>query len=166
MNVTFSCSHCQRATREQCAPDQQHVTCRHCDQDQPIRRSALVHDDEQSQSCLSGCLVCHSDELFIRKDFSQRLGLLIIISGFVASSIAWYFYLTNLSYGILLATALVDVLLYQLVGNLLQCYRCHSEYRGISMITGQEGFDLVIHERYRQQEARLQQAASREQGDI
>ena len=166
MNVTYACKDCHGTTREPCGRDQDQLTCRHCGQSQPIRRSMLVHQDQQPSSTLSGCLICPSDDLFIRKDFSQRIGLLIIISGFVGSSIAWYFYLTNLSFGILLATALIDVVLYQLVGNLLQCYRCHSEYRGISMTAGQQGFDLVIHERYRQQEARLQQAASREQGDI
>ena len=165
MNVTFACGHCDRTTRQSCEPGQQQLTCIHCQQDHPIQPSAMTEEEGGSRSILTGCLVCPGDELFIRKDFSQRLGLLIIVVGFIASSIAWYYHRPYLTYGILLASALADLLLYHLVGNLLECYRCHSEYRGVAFGPDQQGFDLVIHERFRQQEARLSQTASREQGD-
>ena len=165
MNVTFSCGHCGKTARQTCDSGQEHLTCFHCQQRQPIQPLPLAAAQGDPKSILTCCPVCSSEELFIRKNFSQRLGLLIIVTGFIASSIAWYYYRPYLSYGILLASALVDLLLYQLVGNLLQCYRCHSEYRGVGFGPDQQGFDLVIHERYRQQEARLAQTASPKQGD-
>lgn len=165
MNVTFSCGHCGKATRQTCESGQDHITCLHCQHQQPIQPLSLAAADGDPKNILASCPICFSEELFIRKNFSQRLGLLIIVIGFIASSIAWYYYQPYLSYGILLASALVDLLLYQLVGNLLQCYRCHSEYRGVEFGPDQRGFDLVIHERHRQQEARLVQTASPKQGD-
>ena len=163
MDVTFACSSCDKATRQQWVADQQQLSCRHCGHLQRLRPSVISAPGKLNEG-LSSCLICSSDELFIRKDFSQRLGLLIIITGIVASSITWYFYLAYWSYGILLASALIDLVLYHVVGNLLQCYHCHSEYRGYLVSSDQEGFDLVIHERHRQQEARLKQATSVEHG--
>ncbi|MDP7206579.1 MAG: hypothetical protein QGH11_13470 [Pirellulaceae bacterium] len=167
MNVTFSCGQCGKATRQTCESGQEHVTCLYCQHQQPIQPLSLTTANGDSKNILACCPICSgpSEELFIRKNFSQRLGLLIIVIGFIASSIAWYYYQPYLSYGILLASALVDLLLYQMVGNLLQCYRCHSEYRGVGFGPDQQGFDLVIHERHRQQEARLAQTASPKQGD-
>ncbi len=104
------------------------------------------------------CAVCPSKELFVRKDFPQRLGVSIVILGFVASSIAYSYHLVILSFAILFASALIDVILYFVMGNLLECYRCHAQYRGLSNLTSEHAFDLEIHERYRQEAARLQQS--------
>lgn len=116
--------------------------------------------DAFEQGKLARCIVCPSHELFIRKDFPQRLGVTIVILGFVASSIAWYFYQIVLTFAILFATALCDVLLYVLVGGVLVCYRCHAHYRGVSPSGEHAGFELETHERYRQQAARLAQKRS------
>ncbi len=64
------------------------------------------------------------------------------------------------TYAILFVMALIDVLLYVLVGNLLQCYRCQAQYRGVAGLEGRERFHLETHERHRQQVARLKQTAS------
>ena len=109
MNVTFSCGHCGKTTRQTCESGQEQLTCFHCQQRQPLSLAAVKGDPE---SILTSWPVCSSEDLFIRKNFSQRLGLLIILIGFIASSIAWYYYRPYLSYGILLASALVDLLLY------------------------------------------------------
>ncbi|MFT7642838.1 MAG: hypothetical protein ACI9G1_004597 [Pirellulaceae bacterium] len=103
---------------------------------------------------ICNCLVCHGNELFIRKNFSQKLGVSIIAVGFIASSIAYYHYLIYWSFGILLASALVDLLLYTFVGNMLECYRCHTEYRNVPGLEKHEAFSLETHERFRQQAAR------------
>ncbi len=55
----------------------------------------------------------------MRKDFPQRLGVAIVVTGFIASSIAWSQYMTLLTFGILFATALIDVVLYLIVGEAL-----------------------------------------------
>lgn len=120
--------------------------------------NSLEPDSTPNKSKLNRCLICGNNELFIRKDFSQRLGLLIIFIGFTASSIAWFNYWTYTTYLILFGTALLDLVLYSLVGNLLQCYRCHSQSRGLATENHQY-FDLEVHERHRQQSARLAELA-------
>ena len=60
-----------------------------------------------------------------------------------------------LTFVILAASALIDVLLYQIVGNALVCYRCEAHYRFLPGLEQYAPFDLEIHERYRQEAARL-----------
>ena len=165
MNVTFACIQCGGTTRLVYSHELTQLTCQHCEQTHPISAAAAQKSAASEHDGLDRCLVCPSDDLFIRKDFSQRLGITIITIGFIASSIAWYYYYTILSYGILFASALLDITLFFVVGNLLECYRCHTQFRGFQAGEDQAGFDLVIHERERQFEARLQQAASARQGD-
>jgi hypothetical protein len=101
------------------------------------------------------CLVCPSRDLFARKDFPQRLGVSLVIFGFVASSIAWWNYQVLWTFAILFGTALVDLVLYIVMGQSLTCYRCGAQYRGFEEIEWHGGFDLETHERYRQMAARM-----------
>jgi hypothetical protein len=108
-----------------------------------------------TEAGLRRCLVCGSEDLFVRKDFPQQLGVGIVVAGFIASSIAWSQYMTLLTFGILFATALIDVVLYLIVGEALVCYRCQAQYRMAPGIEQHSAFNLETHERYRQQAARL-----------
>jgi hypothetical protein len=127
------------------------LTCEHCDF--AVRSGPEAWKDGQLQQCLA----CPGKDLFVRKDFSQRLGLGIVITGFGLSCVTWYFHWIILTYAILFLTAAVDVLLYVLVGDLLECYNCHAIYRGDVTNKEYAAFDLEIHERYRQQHARCEQ---------
>jgi len=91
----------------------------------------------------------------VRKDFPQRLGVGIVVLGFAASCVTWYYHHILLTFGILFATALVDLLLYVLMGNVLECYRCHAQYRGVEGLEDHPPFSLEVHEKHRQQAARL-----------
>ncbi len=106
---------------------------------------------------MSRCLVCPSTDLFVRKDFPQRLGVGIVIVGIVGSSIAWGYTYTIATFAILFATALIDVVLYLVVPDALMCYRCGAMYRGVDGMEGHGAFNLETHERYRQQAARMAQ---------
>ena len=154
MNVTFICPQCERTTRSEIEPESSLLACSCCQHQQAMATNSLEVDSAANRSTLNRCLICGNNELFIRKDFSQRLGLLIIFVGFTVSSIAWYKHWIYTTYLILFGTALLDLVLYSLVGNLLQCYRCHSQSRGLATENHQP-FDLEVHERHRQQAARL-----------
>ncbi len=154
MNVTYLCPQCEQATRCELSLETSAVTCHACQHQPPVAGQALQAGTEPGQAQLQHCLICGNEELFIRKDFSQRLGMLIIIIGFTASSIAWYHYWTYTSYLILFCSALLDLVLYSIVGNLLRCYRCNSEFRGLHS-ENHSYFNLEVHERHRQQTARL-----------
>jgi hypothetical protein len=104
---------------------------------------------------LRRCLVCPGTDLFVRKDFPQKLGVGIVALGFAASCVAWNFHWIYTTFGILFATAAVDVVLYALVGNALICYRCGAHYRHVAGLETHAPFSLETHERYRQQAARL-----------
>jgi hypothetical protein len=110
---------------------------------------------------LSSCLICGGQELFIRKDFPQRLGVTIVILGFAASCVAWYFQWIITTFGILFGTAFVDVALYAVMGNVLECYRCHAQYRRIPRLDEHDAFNLETYERHRQLAARLEQQANK-----
>jgi len=153
MNVTFRCPHCDNigsADFDQAATE---IACPHCQAKWPVPPGAMAG------GTLAQCIVCPSTELFVRKDFSQSLGVAIVVAGVVVSSIFWYLRMPLWTYGVLFATALIDVVLYVTVGNLLQCYRCQAQYRGVPGLENHEPFDLETHEKHRQQRIRLEQSA-------
>jgi hypothetical protein len=82
-----------------------------------------------------------------------------VVAGVVVSSAFWAYHMPYWTYGVLFTTALLDVVLYLLVGNVLQCYRCHAQYREVPGLELHGGFDLETHEKYRQQRLRLAEQA-------
>ena len=64
---------------------------------------------------------------------------------------------------ILMVTALIDVVLFLFVGEILECYRCHAQYEGVAGLEDHTGFDLEVHEKHRQQLARLSMSAQETQ---
>ena len=148
MNITFACPDCDHTSRIPLEPESA-VACPECDWKQTT--SANV----PSEDTLDECLVCGCKELFIRKNFSQRIGVFVVVLAATASAVAWYYYMWYTAYGILFAAALLDLYLYFTVGNLLQCYRCSTEYRGLPHLDDHEAFSLETHEKYRQQAIRL-----------
>jgi hypothetical protein len=72
----------------------------------------------------------------------------IVGVGIVASL---YFFARNqpvLAMASLAATAVVDFLVYFLVGEVTVCYACHAVYRGFGRNTEHEPFDLKKLEKY------------------
>jgi len=149
MNVTYHCPGCGRAARESVSAESRALDCPHCHQQVAIPSDAI--DGRR----INRCLVCPSRDLYARKDFPQRLGVALVAFGFIGSSIAWANYHVLLTFAILFGTALVDLLLYIVMGESLTCYRCGAQYRGFEEIELHGGFDLETHERYRQMAARM-----------
>jgi hypothetical protein len=152
MNVSFTCPTCEGSARAPVTSDSAAIRCPRCNQEITVPPEAI------RGTRISRCLVCPSTELYARKDFPQRLGVALVVTGFVASSIAWANYQVLLTFAILFFTALVDLVLYVVMGESLTCYRCHTQYRGFEDIELHGGFDLETHERYRQMAARLKQS--------
>lgn len=151
ITLTYLCPKCDKATRgvvERGAP----MICMHCGRPQPLKESAWDGDR------VTECVICPSQELYVRKDFSQRLGIGLIVTGFVLSSIAHFLHYGVWAIGILLGFAAIDALLYYVTGNALHCYRCHCELRGLPGLDEHDPFDLEVHEKHRQQKIRLRQA--------
>jgi hypothetical protein len=151
MNVTFSCPVCHNGARVDVLPGDATFECPACSQ------VITVPADGFDGDRLRRCLVCPSTDLFVRKDFPQRLGVTIVVLGIVASSVAWGFALPIATFGILFATAAIDVVLYLVVSDALMCYRCGAQYRHGQGVSEHGAFNLETHERYRQQAARMGQ---------
>lgn len=149
MRLSFSCPRCEQTSETEASTEGHPVVCGHCGLELAPPADAW-RDGE-----LVRCLVCPSTELFVRKDFPQRLGVAIVVLGFAASCVTWYLYWTTATFAVLFATALADLVLFLIVSDSLACYRCGAQYRQLPTLEHHERFDLETHERYRQQAARV-----------
>ena len=104
----------------------------------------------ESPQPLTACPHCNCRDLFIRKDFPQKLGMAIVVIAallfLILSASRTRFYLGTL---ILLAAALIDAILYFFVPKITVCYRCRAEFRDVPLNPDHTGFDLATAERYR-----------------
>jgi len=147
--ISYICSQCQSTVSLEFDATTLELACPHCQQ------QIAIGDDRISGKRIKQCLVCPSTDLYVRKDFPQRLGVMLVGIGIIGSSIAWYHMHIIATFAILFATALADVLLYFFVGDALMCYRCDALYRGAEEMDSHGSFNLETHEKYRQQAARM-----------
>jgi hypothetical protein len=152
VQISYTCSHCDQSVTAALSESTRELPCPNCGAVLQTPPDAISGDRVQR------CVVCPSEELYARKDFPQQLGVGIVIAGVVLSTIAWYFRQIYLTYGIFFATALLDFVLWLVMGNVLQCYRCQAQYRGVAGLDQHGGFDLETHEKHRQQLVRLAEA--------
>lgn len=119
------------------------MKCPRCDTVHPMHISETVRKGEM----VDQCAVCGGRELFIRKDFPQRLGLAVVVL-FGAASI--YLFTINVVYAwiVLAAAVLLDLLIYLVIGRVTTCYACRAEYRKCALNPAHEGFDLATSEKY------------------
>jgi hypothetical protein len=98
---------------------------------------------------ITTCPQCGCRDLFIRKNFPQKLGLALVLvaAGAFVILAAWRqtFWIGAM---VLCVAALVDAALYVLVGKLTVCYRCRSEFAG-PIHPEHHGFELATAEKYR-----------------
>jgi hypothetical protein len=105
---------------------------------------------------LHACAVCGNAELYKKKGFPHWLGLMILALAALGFLAFHYYRLQWWAWGVLIGSALIDGILYLAVKDVVVCYRCGAEHRGVGR-SGNQPFELTIHERYRQQRLRLEQ---------
>src|SRR5437870_2607244 len=149
MLVSFNCLGCRNPARSEINSGSDGVHCHACGW------TRACSADEIYDGRPSRCLVCGCDDLWRQKDFPQGLGLFLVALGAVLSTIAWANYMPRIALGVLLAFALVDLLLYALMKDVLVCYRCGARYRHTVLDADYPRFNLETAERYRQEAARL-----------
>src|SRR5437588_13126491 len=101
-----------------------------------------------SRDLLNECPNCGCRDLFIRKDFPQKIGLsLVIIAALEFLILAAR--RQNFAWGIvvLLGAAVIDAILYAIVPRITVCYRCRSEFRDHPINPRHSGFDLAVGEK-------------------
>ncbi len=97
-----------------------------------------------------GCIACPSHDLFVRKDFSQRLGVTIVTLGFHRQFDPWYYGYPLWTYAILFATAAIDIVLYLFMPRVSDVLPLRGHLNRDGAGHGErEHFDLEIHEKHR-----------------
>lgn len=154
MELTFECPRCQTVGGAAPVEALSEVRCAACGESRGLRPGAIDPD-----GALRACPLCATEDLYLQKDFPQGLGLVIVIAGFVASTVFWYYDRPVPALAILLASALADMVLFYVVPDVTICYRCLSQYRGAGANPGGRvgRFDLAVGERYRQERMRVEQ---------
>lgn len=147
MKVIFACPACEQpATASVDRPGE--WQCPHCDH--RLRLSA-------AEATLPACAVCGNHELYKKKDFPHWLGMTILLVALVLSTVTYYAYQKWWSWSFLIGSAIIDGVMYLLVGDVIVCYRCEAHHRGIKTMPGHEPFEITIGERYRQERIRKEQ---------
>lgn len=170
MRITYACPSCDATVTQLGAEVARSLVCSRCGAEVEVPADAIswtnaaggTAEQEIGLPVLRRCLVCPSKELFLRKDFPQRVGVAIVVVGFAASCVTWFWQMLVPTFAILFGTAFVDVVLYFVMPECLICYRCNARYRGAGGTHG--NFDLETHERHRQQRIRLEEAVGRRGG--
>jgi hypothetical protein len=123
-------------------------TCTACDHRQHLDAAA---------STLPACVVCGCHEIYKKKDFPHWLGMTILVTAILLSTVTYYAYQKWWSWSFLIGSALIDGVMYLLVGDALVCYRCEAHYRGFATTDAHHPFEITIGERYRQERIRREQ---------
>jgi hypothetical protein len=157
MELTFECPNCRSVGTVAPIETARAAECPGCRCERAIRSDAVA------DGTLRSCCWCGTEDLYIQKDFPQGLGLAIVVVGFAISTVFWYYEMPIPAYLVLLASALVDMVLFAKVPDVTICYRCLGQYRGAGANPGGrfQAFDLAIGERYRQERLRAEQLRAR-----
>ena len=92
----------------------------------------------------SCCPICGGNHFYRKKDFNQAIGCIIILIG--AILVPW-------TYGIsLLILSIIDYLLYRRIKDSVECYKCKSEFKDLSIPIEIEPFNHHIAELYETQD--------------
>jgi hypothetical protein len=149
LNIALRCPACEAYDRFN-LPRSGPWTCVACGHD------LALHAAEPG-GALPACALCGNGELYRRKDFPQWIGLSLLAIACTAFFVLQVLYHQWIAWAVLLGSAAIDGLLYYgLVGDVVVCYRCSCEHRGIPS-TGFDPHELAVAERYRQQRLRQEQ---------
>lgn len=107
-----------------------------------------VNDSLLNRNVVTTCVRCGHDAFYVQKDFNRNLGLGIVVLGVISS--LYFFSKSQPIYAMaaLAATALIDFIVYFIVGDVTVCYSCHALYRGVERNPEHESFDLKKLEKY------------------
>jgi len=145
-HIIFQCPVCQERRLTSPSSPEAHVQCSECG----WQRNEGAGDFENGH--LKRCRICGCDDVWRQKDFPPGLGLAMAGTAAILSCIAWAMYQPVVALVILMLAALIDMVLYSWMGDMLVCYRCGARHRQTPMDEQHPGFNLETAERYRQQQ--------------
>jgi hypothetical protein len=99
---------------------------------------------------LTVCRACGCRDLFVRKDFPQKVGFGIVVAAGVAFLVLAArpatFYL---GVWVLVGAAVLDAVLWFFVKRVTVCYKCRAEFRHMKTNPAHGPFELAVAEKYR-----------------
>lgn len=140
--IQFKCRACDAEITV--GPEMEEVVCPRCKRQQEVR----IPSSLRNSRFVTSCIACGHEDLYVQKDFNRQAGIAIVAVGILFST---YFFnhrepvFAMLS---LVVTALIDLVIYSLVGLVTVCYSCHAIYRGFDRNPEHEPFDLKKLEKY------------------
>jgi hypothetical protein len=146
MRLTFCCPACSRTVATAVTPESPSVGC-DCGWRRPL--SPQAWDGPHPGQCLA----CGNADLWRQKDFPQRLGLVVIAVQVVLTTLFWSWRRPVWTYSTLIVFAVLDMILFAILPDVLVCYRCRARH-GTSGGDDRTTFDLETAERYRQERLR------------
>ena len=150
LQLVYRCPGCGQPDWTEVAADTGRLECRECEW------SRTVREDDIQDGTPQCCVACGCVDLWRQKDFPQRLGVLFVAAGALLSTVAIAYYRPLLALGVLMGFALVDMLLYVSMSDVLVCYRCGARHRHARLDDDHPRFNLELNERYRQEAKRLE----------
>jgi hypothetical protein len=137
MKILAKCPKCDASLPVHASDAPPTIACGRCG-----RTIALsISDPVQRDDSVDCCPVCTGADFYIRKDFDPKAGLTVVMIGALISAGFYWFDLDLVAYAVLAGAVLMDFLVYQRLGDITVCYRCHSEFRGKYRRTAR-AFDL------------------------
>ena len=119
------------------------IKCPRCNLEHDVTVTEFVRQERM----VDRCAVCGSAEMFVRKDFPRGVGVAVVVLFGLA---AIYYFRTDvvIAWLILTSAALVDLMIYTVIGRVTTCYACRAEYRKCAINPAHAGFDLSTSEKY------------------
>lgn len=111
--------------------------CRRCGAETLLDLSASLRDARVVDRCPG----CRGEQLYVQRDFNQKVGLAIVVVGALLAPFTPY-------YASLVAAVLVDAALYAVLPEITVCYRCQAHFRGFARNPRHGAFDLHVAEQY------------------
>ena len=149
MDVILKCPSCESRLPVAVEGRAEQITCGRCGRAISLAFSEALRGDR----AVDVCPVCEGADFYIRKDFDPKLGVAVVIIGVLVSAGFYGFGMDLVAYGVLAGVVLLDLAIYQRLGDVTVCYRCHAEFRGAYRRTA-SAFDLHIADELEHEYAR------------
>lgn len=143
MEITFRCPHCKSELSFDDLSNES-SPCPICSKQITLR----ITEKMRKENIVDQCAICGLDKLYEQKDFNRTFGVVLFLVAAVICVILCWKNHVMLGYGILVAAAAIDFILYRFLSNVVICYRCQSQYRKYSPRTFIPEFELGLLEKY------------------
>ena len=134
MEVTITCDDCGSGIN--IYPDHKagHAKCDICKNEMKVEFS-----EKHEKGIIEECPCCQRKDFYQQKDFNRKIGVVLFVIAAILS--IW-------TYGIsLIVLYLVDLFLFQKLGNIVICYKCQTIFRKVANLDAINGFDHEMNDR-------------------